>query len=166
VPELVDVTPGSPEWLDTRRAGVTATDIPVILGISSYESAYSLYYRKRGELPEVEDNDRIAGAEFMLRLTEPGKYPPPSLDGSVATLAAVRARLIPAPGKQAPVSQVLMRQLADCRREAKEAESNARLIESEIRERAGEATVYTDADGKVIGRRVIVNGEDRVEVAD
>jgi putative phage-type endonuclease len=298
MPELIDVRPGTPEWHDARRQGVTATDLPAILGISPYDSAYSLYYRKRGELPELEDNDRfrlgrdlepiiaqrwldedpkrwmlgpglwrsterpwqmatldrlagsdLAGPDEVLELkswadadrhawddTPPPavraqllwqmdtmgvsrghvgvlflpsgefrsytiehdespvrEYPhdvpgplasaiceacgdielmrdkardfignldlgqPPSLDGSVMTLAAVRARLIPAPGKKAVVDIRLTAQLAAHRREAKDAETYARRIEAEIREQAGEATVYTDEDGKVIGRRVIAD---------
>jgi putative phage-type endonuclease len=45
------------EWLAARRDGVTASEIAVILGLApeSYGSAFSLYHRKRGNLPEVED---------------------------------------------------------------------------------------------------------------
>ena len=59
MPELIPAVPGSPEWLAARRAGVTATDIVTILGLSSYDSPYSLYWRKLGQVPEVEDNDRM-----------------------------------------------------------------------------------------------------------
>lgn len=58
MPELVGVAPGSPEWLAARRAGVTATDIVAITGLSATESAYSLYHRKLGNLPEHLDTDR------------------------------------------------------------------------------------------------------------
>lgn len=58
MPELIDVAPGSPEWLAARRAGVTATDIVAVTGLSSTESAYSLYHRKLGNLPDQPDSDR------------------------------------------------------------------------------------------------------------
>jgi putative phage-type endonuclease len=57
MPELVCAA-DDPGWLAARRAGVTATDIVTILGLSSTDSAYSLYYRKRGEVPDLPDNDR------------------------------------------------------------------------------------------------------------
>ena len=59
MPELIPAEPGSPEWLAARRAGVTATDIGTILGLNPRDSAYSLYWRKLGQVPEVEDNDRF-----------------------------------------------------------------------------------------------------------
>ena len=58
MPELIPAEPGSPEWLAARRAGVTATHIGTILGLNPRDSAYSLYWRKLGQVPEVEDNDR------------------------------------------------------------------------------------------------------------
>lgn len=49
-----------PRWLDERRKGITATDITAIIGLSPYESAYSLYFKKRGDIPdEHTDNDRL-----------------------------------------------------------------------------------------------------------
>ena len=35
-----------PAWLEYRRAGVTATDITAIIGLSPYDSLYSVYWRK------------------------------------------------------------------------------------------------------------------------
>lgn len=286
MPELIDVQPGTPEWHDARRQGVTATDLPAILGISPHDSAYSLYYRKRGELPDAGDNDRFrlgrelepyildrwqedaertvvkgglyrsddrpwqmatldaftydtdepvevkswadadkhtwdespppsvraqllwqmdtmsvarghvgvlllpsgefrsftlecsceveadtngtilcelhedilmmrsAGFDFHMRIID-GQ--PPSLDGSVMTLAAVRARLIPAPGKTAVVDAYLAGMIASERAEVKRHETSARLWEARLREQAGEATVYTDNEGTILARRVIVD---------
>jgi putative phage-type endonuclease len=65
VPELVDVVPGSQEWLAARRAGITATDLPAILGISPYDSPYSLYWRKAGVLPDMPDNPRFALGRYL-----------------------------------------------------------------------------------------------------
>lgn len=59
MPELVPAVPGSPEWLAARRAGVTATDIVTILGLSASSSAYSLYWQKLGQVPEPGDSDRF-----------------------------------------------------------------------------------------------------------
>jgi putative phage-type endonuclease len=59
MPELVPAEPLSPEWHAARRAGVTATDIVTILGLSHYDSVYSLFWRKMQQAPEVEDNDRF-----------------------------------------------------------------------------------------------------------
>lgn len=44
--------PRSPEWYQLRREGITATDLPRILGLSSYGNARSVWHDKRGELPE------------------------------------------------------------------------------------------------------------------
>jgi YqaJ-like viral recombinase domain len=65
MPVLVDVTPGSPEWLAARRAGVTATDIVTILGLSSHDSVYSLFWRKLGQVPDAPDRDRRALGRHM-----------------------------------------------------------------------------------------------------
>jgi putative phage-type endonuclease len=53
MPELINVTPGSPEWAAARRQGITVTDIPVILGISPWDSAWALYHRKLQLIPDV-----------------------------------------------------------------------------------------------------------------
>jgi putative phage-type endonuclease len=47
-------------WLDVRRGGVTASEIGVIMGFSPYQSAFSLYWEKRGMLPEEPDNPRMS----------------------------------------------------------------------------------------------------------
>lgn len=47
------------QWLAERRKGVTATEIAAVMGLSPWESPYSLFYRKLGELPEIEDNDAM-----------------------------------------------------------------------------------------------------------
>ncbi len=65
MPELIEVTPGSGEWLAARRGGVTATDIVTILGLSSHDSVYSLYWRKLGQVPDEPDRDRFALGRHM-----------------------------------------------------------------------------------------------------
>jgi putative phage-type endonuclease len=59
MPELIPAEPGSPEWLAARHAGVTATDIVTILGLSAWDSVYSLFWRKLGQVPDAADNDRF-----------------------------------------------------------------------------------------------------------
>jgi putative phage-type endonuclease len=46
--------PQSDEWFAVRRAGITATDLPKILGLSKYGDARSVWHDKRGELPRDE----------------------------------------------------------------------------------------------------------------
>jgi len=279
MPELIDVEPGSPEWLAARRAGVTATDIVTILGLSRYDSQYSLFWRKLGQVPDAEDSDRFrlgralqayvsdrwcaerspilirggalwrhsdrswqmattdyevgppacplecktwadgdrhswddspppavraqvlwqmdvmgvaaghvgvvflpsgefrsyviehegrpgcpvctdqdlmcrAGEEFMARLRL--ELPPPDPDASMATLAAVRARFTRQPDKQAEVDAYAFQQWADFKTAEKINADNARRFEIELREQAGEASVYT-VGGQPVARRVIVD---------
>lgn len=45
----LDLRQGSPEWLTARRDLITATDIPVILGLSPYKSEGELAREKLGE---------------------------------------------------------------------------------------------------------------------
>lgn len=48
------------EWLAARRLGITASEIAVILGISPFDSAFNLYYKKRGEISEDFDNTAMS----------------------------------------------------------------------------------------------------------
>jgi putative phage-type endonuclease len=48
----VAVRQGSPEWLAARRATIGSSDIPVIVGESSYKSARTLAAEKLGLVPE------------------------------------------------------------------------------------------------------------------
>lgn len=45
--------PGNPEWHELRREGVTASEIPVILGLSTWDSPWALWHRKRGLLDDT-----------------------------------------------------------------------------------------------------------------
>lgn len=55
------VRAGSKRWLAVRRTGIGASEIAMVLGIApaGWGSPTSLYYRKRGVLPEVPDNARM-----------------------------------------------------------------------------------------------------------
>jgi len=46
-----DAEPNTPEWYKIRRSGITATDLPKILGLSGFGNARSVWHDKRGELP-------------------------------------------------------------------------------------------------------------------
>jgi putative phage-type endonuclease len=65
MPELIPAEPRSPGWHAARRAGVTATDIVTILGLSRYDSVYSLFWRKMQQAPEVPDNDRFRLGRYL-----------------------------------------------------------------------------------------------------
>lgn len=53
--------PGADEedWKAERLKGVTASEIAVVLGISPFDSAYNLYWKKLGAIPDDFDNDRL-----------------------------------------------------------------------------------------------------------
>lgn len=46
---VYDGPPVTPEWFAVRRAGITGTDLPKILGLSKYGTALSVWLDKRGE---------------------------------------------------------------------------------------------------------------------
>ncbi|HEV2372087.1 MAG TPA: YqaJ viral recombinase family protein [Streptosporangiaceae bacterium] len=301
MPELLPYAPLTPEWHAARRGGVTATDIVTILGLSSWDSVYSLFWRKLGQVPDVPDSDRFrlgrelepyvrerwaqeraepwhfeggvlyrhsgrpwqmatpdylvgpgldyrepltgvlevktwasadmhswqdgpparvraqvlwqmdvmdvaaghvgvvflpsgefrsytiehhhgwrdevtglmsgpiecsecydiglmrhAGEEFMGRLRL--ELPPPDPDASAATLAAVRARFARQPDKQADVEPGTWAAWVNYRDVMDHAEREARLLESQLREQAGEAAILT-VDGQPVARRVIVDAQ-------
>lgn len=56
-PELTG--PDHPEWFAERAKGITASEIAAVIGVSPYESPYSLYWRKRGVLAEQADTDAM-----------------------------------------------------------------------------------------------------------
>lgn len=56
--ELIGVyEPGSPSWHELRARGIGGSDIAAILGISPFESPFSLWHRKRGTLPPPQETD-------------------------------------------------------------------------------------------------------------
>lgn len=50
----------TPAWYEARRHGITASEIATVLGLSRWDSPLSLYFRKRGELDDDEDDYRMA----------------------------------------------------------------------------------------------------------
>lgn len=61
-------TPGSPEWLAARAHGLGGSEIAAVLGMSPFESRYSLWHRKANmigpvaESPEMEWGTRLEDA--------------------------------------------------------------------------------------------------------
>lgn len=55
------------EWLEARRRGIGSSDVPQILGVSSWGSAQHVYYNKRGELP---DRDEVSEEALWGQLHE------------------------------------------------------------------------------------------------
>jgi putative phage-type endonuclease len=49
--------PGSPEWHAARARGVGGSEVAAILGLSPWESRFSLWHRKRGLASPVAQND-------------------------------------------------------------------------------------------------------------
>ncbi len=66
---VTDATGPREEWLAARQRGVTATDIPAVLGISPWSSPFSLYWRKAGVL-NGDDGDTDA-MRWGRRLEQP-----------------------------------------------------------------------------------------------
>jgi putative phage-type endonuclease len=54
-----DFPPGSPEWHAARQQGIGGSEIAAVLGLSPWESRFSLWHRKRGLLAAVEVNDSM-----------------------------------------------------------------------------------------------------------
>lgn len=48
--------PNTAEWLEARRFGIGSSELAVAAGLSQWSTARELYHKKRGELPEREDN--------------------------------------------------------------------------------------------------------------
>jgi putative phage-type endonuclease len=70
---------GSPEWHAARRNGVGGSEIAAVMGLSPYESRFSLWHRKQGMVGPVEESQPMYWgkrhepticAEFALRHPE------------------------------------------------------------------------------------------------
>lgn len=51
--------PGSPEWHAARADGVGGSEIAAVMGLSPYESRFSLWHRKQGMVGPVEESDAM-----------------------------------------------------------------------------------------------------------
>lgn len=61
---LVPAATGA-EWLEARRQGITASEIPIVMGLSPWSSPYALYHQKTGTLPPQDDNDAMALGRYL-----------------------------------------------------------------------------------------------------
>jgi putative phage-type endonuclease len=60
-------TASETEWLAARRLGVAASEIACVMGLApaEWDSPYSLYHRKLGNLPPLEETDAMALGRHM-----------------------------------------------------------------------------------------------------
>lgn len=58
---LTTYPPGSPEWLAQRQYRVGGSEVAAILGLSPWESPFSLWHRKAGNVPppDMSDNEPV-----------------------------------------------------------------------------------------------------------
>ena len=54
---LGDPTPGDPDWIGLRMAGITGTDVVAIVGESRRDNARTVWHHKRGDVLERLDDD-------------------------------------------------------------------------------------------------------------
>lgn len=68
--EIACATESRAEWLRSRKGGIGASDVPIILGATSYGSALEVYAQKCGDEPDPEE---LEETEPMLwgKLLEP-----------------------------------------------------------------------------------------------
>lgn len=59
-----DARPDNPAWHDARRQGVTASEIAAVLGLSPYESPFSLHWRKKYGW-QTDDNEFMAAGRLL-----------------------------------------------------------------------------------------------------
>lgn len=53
------------DWLDWRRKGIGGSDVAAICNLSRYKSALNVYLDKLGELPPVEDNQKMKAGRML-----------------------------------------------------------------------------------------------------
>lgn len=51
--------PGSPAWHAARQNGVGGSEIAAVMGLSPYESRFSLWHRKQGKVGPVDENPQM-----------------------------------------------------------------------------------------------------------
>lgn len=62
----VGVRPNTPEWLRWRAHGITASDVAAILGLSAYDSPFSLWWRKSTDRQADTLSERERSQRFEL----------------------------------------------------------------------------------------------------
>ncbi|WP_162603916.1 lambda-exonuclease family protein [Streptomyces sp. CS014] len=101
--------PGTPDWHAARAAGIGGSEIAAVMGISPYESRFSLWHRKQGLIAPVEESEEM----FWGKVHEPSicarfaqLHPELAVDTSPTFAAAGRPwqianpdrLIVPAPG--------------------------------------------------------------------
>lgn len=56
---------GSPEWHALRATGLGGSEIAAVLGLSPFESRFSLWHRKRGEAAPQPENDEMRAGKYF-----------------------------------------------------------------------------------------------------
>lgn len=51
---------GTPEWHETRTRGIGGSEIAAVVGLSPYESAFSLWHKKKGNIPSEQAGAHLA----------------------------------------------------------------------------------------------------------
>lgn len=83
------------EWLAARRQGVTASEIATVMGLNPWDSPYALFWRKRGDLPEQDDNEAMALGRYLEAYVAglfAGRHPEFALTGDGSALWAHQDR--------------------------------------------------------------------------
>lgn len=57
--------PGTPEWHAARANGIGGSEVAAVLGISPFESRFSLYHRKAGTIGPVAENDAMRCGKLL-----------------------------------------------------------------------------------------------------
>ncbi len=57
--------PGSPEWHNIRARGLGGSEIAAVLGLSPYESRFSLWHRKQGLADPQPENDAMRAGRYL-----------------------------------------------------------------------------------------------------
>ena len=72
-PIMSEYVQGSQAWLDMRKTKVTASEVPIIMGISPYNTPYDLWMQKKGYRIQKEtgamrfgrENESVARDRFI-----------------------------------------------------------------------------------------------------
>lgn len=59
------LAPGTDEWAAARRRRIGGSEIAAVLGISPYESPFSLWHRKRGDVDAVEQTEPMLWGNLL-----------------------------------------------------------------------------------------------------
>lgn len=77
--------PGTPDWHAARANGIGGSEIAAVMGLSPYESRFSLWYRKQGLIGPVEESEEMYwGKEHEPAICRRFARTHPELDVTVA----------------------------------------------------------------------------------